>query len=127
VIKKIFIILFFPASFIVISHPQSKNEISISLDHVNVAINNLKKAEEFFKSIGFTVKPGMFHENSIENIHLKFWDGTEIEFISASEPLDELAEKYIKLKSEGDGGAFLALRTSTFDAAIGKLKENNIY
>lgn len=57
--------LFFLFVITAVSYSQSKNGILISLDHVNVAVNDLKKAEEFFKSIGFTVKPGRFHENSI--------------------------------------------------------------
>jgi hypothetical protein len=72
-------------------------------------VNDLAQAKQDFKALGFTIKPGRLHANSIENAHVKFHDGTSLELITVSEPRDELAESYIEIMAEGDGPAYLCL------------------
>ena len=81
----------------------------LSLDHVVVAVNDLEKAAERFRALGFTLKPGRPHANGIRNWHAKFPDGTEIELLTAPEARDDLTRKYRQLLAQGDGAAFLAL------------------
>lgn len=89
------------------SKEETKN---YTIDHVVIAVNDLEAARATFRSMGFTIKRGTKHANSIENAHIKFSDGTALELISASEPQDELTEGYLKLQSYGDGFAYLCLK-----------------
>ncbi len=113
------VVLAFPLALAILAVPQAALAArspapaapSLSLDHVNVAVKDLAEAKRCFESLGFTLKPGQPHANSIENLHAKFQDGTEIELITATEPRDSLARDYLELVGEGNGGAFVALRT----------------
>jgi Glyoxalase-like domain len=79
------------------------------VDHVPVAVADLPTAGERFRALGFTLKPGRAHDNSISNLHAKNADGTEIELITASEPRDALSRRYLHMIAAGEGAAFLAL------------------
>lgn len=74
-------------------------------DHINIVVNNLQEAEEFFHSIGFKIKEGRIHANSIQNKHIKFSDGTSIELIKADSAMDELSGFYVRFLSENPDGA----------------------
>lgn len=89
--------------------------IDLFLDHVNVAVKDLAAARRAYEDLGFVIKPGRPHANSIENLHMKFADGTELELITSKQGKDELAREYLRLIEAGDGGAFVALRTGDFD------------
>lgn len=102
------------------------SSIPVGLDHVNIAVGDLARAKGTFEALGFTIKPGRLHNNSIDNLHLKFQDGTELELITASSPLDKLAEEYIGLIAEGDGAAFVALRASNLEFLSERLKDPGI-
>jgi len=80
------------------------------LDHVNVVVRDLEQAGRTYQRLGFTLKQGRPHANSIRNLHIKFSDTTEIELITADEPRDALARRYIALKHAGEGGAHFAVR-----------------
>lgn len=79
------------------------------LDHVPIAVNDLRAAATRFLQLGFTLKPGRPHDNGISNQHAKFSDGTELELITAPEATDDLTRKYREHLAQGDGPAFLAL------------------
>lgn len=66
-----------------------------ALDHVPVAVRDLERAAKKFRDWGFVLKKGRQHTNSIENYHIKFRDGTEIELITASKPLDRVSKQYL--------------------------------
>lgn len=87
----------------------TQNSANIYIDHLTIAVNDLAQAKKDFKALGFTIKPGTLHTNSIENAHVKFHDGTSLELITASEPRDELAESYIEIMAEGDVPAYFCL------------------
>lgn len=90
------------------------NYKKLSIDHVNIAVGDLSQAKIPYEKLGFTIKPGRIHNNSIDNLHMKFVNGTELELITANEPLDNLAAEYMNLIKQGDGGAFLALQSKSF-------------
>jgi hypothetical protein len=99
---------------------------TVFLDHLTVAVNDLDRARSRFESMGFTLKPGRPHSNSIRNVHAKFGDGTEIELITAAEPRDSLARDSLALMAQGDGGAFVALRSPAVDEVARRYKANGL-
>lgn len=83
------------------------------LDHVNIAVKDLPAAVSFFEeTLGFAIKPGRLHENSIENAHVKFKDGSSLELITATEAKDALAKFYLERVQKYPEGsaAFICLR-----------------
>ncbi|HEX7120373.1 MAG TPA: VOC family protein [Longimicrobiales bacterium] len=83
---------------------------TVRLDHVPIAVRDLDAAVRTYRDeLGFSIKPGRPHANSIRNAHIKFADGSALELITASEPRDALAARYLELLADREGGAFLAL------------------
>lgn len=80
----------------------------VGLDHIPIAVNDLERAAQRFRALGFVLKPGRPHANGLRNEHAKFPDGTELELITAPEARDELTTKYRRHLAAGDGPAFLA-------------------
>jgi len=91
------------------------------LSHVPVAVQNLSAAENDFKKLGFTLKPGRSHSDGIRNSHLKFEDGTEIELITASNSVDAITASYVDYLKRGDGPAFMALYAPNMSAVANAL------
>lgn len=86
---------------------------SAHLDHLTIAVPELIGSSRYFRdTLGFTIKMGRLHANSIENNHIKFTDKSSIELLTAKSPIDDLASWYINyLKQFPDGaGAFLGIR-----------------
>lgn len=81
----------------------------LGIDHVPVAVKDLELAESKLEQLGFTLKPGRNHGNSIKNAHAKFEDGTEIELITASSRDDAVSGAYVDFLEEREGPAFLCL------------------
>lgn len=79
------------------------------LDHVPIAVADLRRAADDYRALGFAVKPGRPHDDGIENQHVKFTDGTELELITAPAARDALTTTYRRHLEHGDGPAFLAL------------------
>lgn len=96
------------------------------IGHIPVAVKNLRKASADYEALGFTLKPGKLHDDSLDNNHAKYPDGTEIELITATKPLDDLAKKYLRLIAAGDGPAFLALHAPDMAAVERRLAEKGI-
>lgn len=94
--------------------PQAR--VHLELDHANLAVVDLGLSAFAYQRMGFTVKLGHPHANSIDNRHCKFLDGTELELITATESRDALAAEYMHMLRGGDGGAFVALRSHAFDS-----------
>jgi hypothetical protein len=63
--------------------------------------------------MGFTVKPGRPHQNGIENVSIKFADGSYVELITAHHGTDSLAKQYEEKLKTGEGASYLFLRDST--------------
>ena len=56
------------------------------LDHLPIAVRDLARAANDYRALGFALKPGRPHDNGIQNQHVKFTDGTELELIAAPPP-----------------------------------------
>jgi len=98
------------------------NSFIIGIDHIPIAVRNLDSAANFYKALGFSLKPGRYHPNGIRNQHVKFKDGTELELITASQPLDTLSAKYCQHLKEGEGPAFLGLFTKNMGEVAKQLE-----
>ena len=103
----------------------------ILLDHVNIAVPNLEEAKTWYlEKLGFSVKQGRLHQNSILNAFIEFENGTELELITAAKPKDELAKWYINFIEQNPkgAGAFAAFKLEDKSANLLKihLKSKNI-
>jgi hypothetical protein len=102
--------------------PHPPTMAGLYLDHVPIAVRDLGAATSWWhEGLGFSIKPGRLHENTLDNSHMKFPDGSEIELITAGEPADPLAARYRQLIERGDGPAFLALRPDTLGRIAARL------
>jgi catechol 2,3-dioxygenase-like lactoylglutathione lyase family enzyme len=94
----------------------------VRLDHVPIAVVDLDAATRLWRDVlGFSIKPGTRHANSIDNAHMKFADGTEIELITATTPVDALASRYLKRIAGGGGPSFVALSPASIDEVAQRL------
>lgn len=84
----------------------------VAIGHVPIAVKDLDRASADYRALGFALKAGRLHDNSLLNAHAKYPNGTELELISASRPADELARKYLALIARGDGPVFVALEAT---------------
>jgi catechol 2,3-dioxygenase-like lactoylglutathione lyase family enzyme len=101
---------FLLATVVVAPAVRQDSKPSLALDHVPIAVSDLEAAETFFRdALGFSIKPGRAHENTIDNRHIKFGDGSALELITAAQPVDELAQWYLNFLEHGNGAAFLSL------------------
>lgn len=91
------------------------------LDHIPIAVANLDEAAARYRALGFTLKPGRFHDNGIRNEHAKFADGTELELITAPEARDPLTSQYRRHLANGDGPAFLSFYAPVIEKAASRL------
>src|SRR5262245_33576546 len=58
----------------------------VGIDHIPTAVRDLDAAAASYRALGFALKPGHLHDDSINNVHAKYPGGTEIELITASRP-----------------------------------------
>lgn len=87
------------------------------LDHVVVVVRDLDSARARLTRLGFRYKAGRRHANNLRNFHVKFLDGTALEVMTVTgAPLDRAAEDYADLLAAGEGGAYVALRSSQLDS-----------
>lgn len=84
---------------------------AVGIDHLPVAVNDLDRAAEIYRRLGFSIKPGRFHADGIRNKHIKFEDGGGIELITAQRAADALSANYLQLLAQGEGPAFLSFHT----------------
>lgn len=114
-----FFVVAFVVSFVVTGMVYSQKPLkSAHLEHLTIAVPDLLESSKFFRdSLGFTIKMGRLHSNSIENSHVKFKDKSSIELISAKTPMDDLAAWYIKYLKQfpAGAGAFLGIRIDDGD------------
>jgi Glyoxalase-like domain len=74
---------------------------------------DLRSAVAQFRAMGFTIKPGRRHQNGIENVSIKFADGSYVELITAHNGTDSLAKQYEEMLKTGEGASYVFLRDST--------------
>lgn len=105
----------------------STREAAVRLDHLPIAVPDLDSAVEHWQqSLGFAIKPGRLHGNSIDNAHIRLPDGSALELITATRPADELAAFYVALIETGGGAGALALEPLDFDAATAAIARAGI-
>ena len=98
-----------------------------ALDHAIIVARDVDKMADTFRAHGFRTKRGRLHANGLDNRHIKFPDGTEIELMTVrGTPRDAMATRYADLMRAGDGGVYVALKVKTVGeaerrAAIAKL------
>jgi hypothetical protein len=106
--------------------PRSVQPLVLGIDHVPIVVGDLNKAEADYRSMGFAIKPGRFHVNGIQNSHVKFADGTELELITAPRNVDALTSEYrLKLQS-GEGPVYFGLFTPDTKLLRTKLSALNL-
>ena len=90
-----------------------------------IAVTDLGAARSTFRdTLGFTLKPGRVHENGLENVHVRFSDGSALELMAVGEGRpDRVSERYARFLARGEGGAFVALRAGPIDSVLGRLGE----
>ena len=87
----------------------------LKIDHVNIAVKDLETARRQYENLGFSIKPGPLHENSILNAFTKFKDGNFLELITSSKGADNLSSWYLQFiqKNPSGAGAFVALKVES--------------
>jgi len=87
----------------------------LSLDHITIAVKDLESFQELFSNLGFTIKPGTQHDNSIQNSHIKFEDSTSIELLTATKKRDEISAWYVdRINNYPEGsGVYAALKVDS--------------
>src|SRR5690606_8327732 len=78
-------------------------------------------AAESYRNLGFALKPGRPHANGIENQHVKFADGIELELLTAPAARDEVTARYRRHFEGGDGPAYFVLYAADREAAARRL------
>lgn len=100
--------------------PKSQTAL-IGLDHLPLAVVDLDRASDTYRQLGFSLKPGRSHDNSIRNQHIKFPDGSGIELLTASAPRDGLSARYLEFLAQGEGPAFLSFHARDTDKLLAAL------
>ncbi|MFB6457463.1 VOC family protein [Chitinophaga sp. Hz27] len=100
--------------------PQAKVLIQ-GIDHIPIIVSDPDSVAVIYKKLGFAIKPGRSHQNSIRNQHIKFPDGTELELITASQPTDELSTEYYNWLKTGEGPLYFGLYSNDISALAKQL------
>ena len=109
-----------------LSSARAQGPLVSGIDHIPVVVRDLDKAQADFRAMGFAIKPGRFHADGIQNAHVKFPDGTEIELITATRATDELTSEYLAKMHRADGPIYFGLYAPDQDAVAAKLKDLRI-
>src|SRR5581483_4320536 len=94
----------------------------LGVEHTPIVVGDLEKAQADFRAMGFAIKPGRPHADGIQNAHVKFPDGTEIELITASRAVDELTSEYREKLTKGEGPVYFAMYAPDPSALAARLK-----
>lgn len=99
----------------------------VGLDHIPTVVPDLERAQDTYRRLGFSVKPGRAHANGLRNSHVKFEDGSGIELIAPPhEATDELTRDYRERLKHGEGPAYLSLHARDKQALIAALNAAEI-
>lgn len=99
--------------------------IELKLDHITISVSDLHESAELFGQLGFNLKEGRLHQNSIQNKFIEFADETEIELITATEKKDKLSGWYVDFITKNPDGkaAFIAFSITDLNPLIEKLQK----
>ena len=101
--------------------PASSEALLLGMDHIPVVVADLEKARADFRAMGFAIKPGRPHADGIQNAHVKFPDGTEIELITAPRAVDELTTEYRDKLKSGEGPVYFGVYAPDTSALVARL------
>ncbi len=121
-------LLFFLACFInnVNGQTAEQNAHFISIDHIPIVVKNLDSVKKILsQTLHFTVKEGKTHEG-ITNCFIKFQDGTYLEFITPTDPLQSIGKYYSNFLKTRQGGTSLAIAVKSADSLINFLQAKNM-
>jgi catechol 2,3-dioxygenase-like lactoylglutathione lyase family enzyme len=102
---------------------------TLELDHIIVTVDDLDKAIEDYKSLGFRVMYGGKHASgTTHNALIPFSDGAYIELIALTgeEASDTDAEDFSNFFQFGLGSAGYALSTDDLDEDVADMKERGV-
>jgi catechol 2,3-dioxygenase-like lactoylglutathione lyase family enzyme len=100
--------------------------MTLKLDHVVIAVNDLNRAVEDYKALGFTVIRGGVHVNrATHNALVVFSDGTYIELLARTgeEPIPNLVD-FSSMMDIGEGLAGFALYCDDIEGEVKRLKDS---
>lgn len=107
--------------------PAADAQAIIGLDHIPTVVSDLERAQDTYRWLGFSLKPGRAHANGLRNAHVKFEDGSGIELIAPPhEATDELTRDYLERLKHGEGPAYLSLHARDKTALIAALNAADI-
>jgi hypothetical protein len=96
----------------------SAPDAAARLDHAIVVVRDIDAAAGRFAPLGFRFKLGRLHADSLLNRHIKFRDGTGLEFMTlAGRPTSRMAREYRELLDAREGGVYAALWTTDIERA----------
>ncbi|MBS0540390.1 MAG: VOC family protein [Proteobacteria bacterium] len=79
------------------------------IDQVPVIVKDLPHTAADFERLGFVVVPGEKYENGVQNAHVKFLDGSKIEFLNPTQAIDAQSLQYMDWLRDGDGAPAFGL------------------
>ncbi len=107
--------------------PKVDAQAIVGLDHIPTVVSDLERAQDTYRRLGFSLKPGRAHANGLRNAHVKFEDGSGIELIAPPhEATDELTRDYRERLRHGEGPAYLSLHARDKTALIAALNAAGI-
>ena len=101
--------------------PAAPQRPLIGIDHIPLAVKNVEQAADDYQRLGFALKPGRAHPNSIHTVNIKFPDGAGLELITASQPADALSARYLELLGQGEGPAYFSLHARDLERLLSTL------
>ena len=102
--------------------------LSLHLDHIVIAVDDLETVSRDYHALGFTVMRGGVHASrATHNALIAFEDGTYLELLAATgePPLPGLIDFGVLLK-HGEGLAGFALRSADLDADAVRLRADGL-
>lgn len=91
-----------------------------------MAVRDLAAARADLQDLGFRIKDGRVHAGGIVNAHVKTRAGSlellTVDSAGGERELDSLARDYAEFLSDGEGGAFLALGSTSVDTVALRLE-----
>lgn len=97
--------------------------MSLSIDHIVIAVRDLAQASADYAEAGFTVTPGGWHTGgATHNSLVSFADGSYFELIAFAEPDREQPHKWWPRFAKGEGTVDFALLSSDLGAEAERLR-----
>lgn len=100
----------------------------LRLDHVIIAVQDLTRAVESYRSLGFTVIPGGIHRsNATWNALIPFKDGSYLELMAPTrKPPEAGTDDYSFLVREGEGIVGFAMYSEDLDTDVDAMRGRGI-